>query len=276
LSHWVGWQFEAQEGREKPAKVPLNPRTGGKAKANKPETWGTFEEAMRFYKNSGCAGLGFFFSKKDPYVGVDLDGCRNPETGEVDPRALEIIQRCNSYTEVSVSGKGLHIVVKGELPGGGKNQGGIEMYDNVHYFAMTGCLLPETNRVIEDRQDVVLELYSRLQGKAAAQGDEKGVGEQVKKSGTESWRALIPELQQAEMNPAGEEILRAMAAGRFGELYRRLYLGDLERGWPAAEGWALRNHLPCRHGHDQLSVQADRREPRSGVRHLQGDDFRHA
>lgn len=156
LSHWVGWQFEAQEGREKPAKVPLNPRTGGKAKANKPETWGTFEEAMRFYKNSGCAGLGFFFSKKDPYVGVDLDGCRNPETGEVDPRALEIIQRCNSYTEVSVSGKGLHIVVKGELPGGGKNQGGIEMYDNVHYFAMTGCLLPETNRVIEDRQYVVL------------------------------------------------------------------------------------------------------------------------
>lgn len=237
LPHWVGWKFEARGAGTKPAKVPLNPRTGGKAKANKPETWATFDEAMLFYKNSGCAGLGFFFSKRDPNVGVDLDGCRNHETGEIDPWALEIVQRCDSYTEVSASGKGLHIVVKGKLPGGGKNQDGIEMYDDVHYFAMTGCLLPGTNPAIEDRQDVVLELYASLQGKSSAQPKEKGVGEQVKKSGMGSWQVLIPELEQAELTPAGEEILRSLAAGQFGETYRQLYLGDYQ-----AAGYESHSH----------------------------------
>lgn len=228
LPQWVGWQFEPRGTGKKPAKVPLDPRTGGNAKANKPKTWGTFDQAMLFHEERGCPGVGFFFDEKDPYVGIDLDGCRDPETGDVDPWALEIVQRCDSFTEVSASGKGLHIVVKGELPGGGKNRGGIEMYDDRRFFAMTGVLLPETNPTIEDRQDVVLDLYSSLQDKPAAQPNEKGVGEQAKKSGTGSWQTLIPELQQAELTPAGEEILRALAAGQFGELYRRLYVGDLE------------------------------------------------
>jgi hypothetical protein len=182
---------------------------------------------MRFYKNRGCSGLGFFFTKEARKVGIDLDGCRNPETGEVDPWALEIVQRCNSYSEISVSGKGLHIVVTGVLPGEGKNQGGIEIYDDRRYFAMTGVLLTGANSTIENRQDVVLDLYFQLRGEQAARIEEKGVGEQVMKLAKGNWEALIPELR-AELTPAGEEILRGLAAGRYGELYRLLYLGDWE------------------------------------------------
>jgi len=225
LPHWVGWEFQAR-GDGKPAKVPLDPRTGGKAKANDSKTWGSFEKAVGFSELHGCPGLGFFFSKEDPYVGIDLDGCRNPETGEIEPWAQEIVQRFNSYSEISVSGKGLHIVAKGELPGRGKNQGGIEIYDDRHYFAMTGCLLSGSNPAIENRQDVILEFYSRLQGEQAAEADAKGVREQVKKSGMGNLEALVRELQQAELTPAGEEILRAMASGQFGELIRLLYRGD--------------------------------------------------
>jgi primase-polymerase (primpol)-like protein len=61
----------------------------------------------------GYCGVGFVFSSDDPYVGIDLDGCRNPQTGYIEPWALEIVRRLNSYTEISRSGTGLHIIAKG-------------------------------------------------------------------------------------------------------------------------------------------------------------------
>jgi len=51
-------------------------------------------------------------------VGIDLDKCRNPETGELEPEAQEIVRRMDSYTEVSPSGTGVHIYVIGTKPEG--------------------------------------------------------------------------------------------------------------------------------------------------------------
>lgn len=53
--------------------------------------------------------VGFVFTRDDPFVGIDLDHCRDPETGKIKPWALEIVAKLNSYSEVSPSGTGLHI-----------------------------------------------------------------------------------------------------------------------------------------------------------------------
>ena len=62
-------------------------------------------------------GLGSSFSPDDPYVGVDLDDCRDLETGELHRRRPTSSRGLDSYTEVSPSGTGVHIFVRGALTG---------------------------------------------------------------------------------------------------------------------------------------------------------------
>ena len=61
-------------------------------------------------------GIGFEFATGGGIVGIDLDHVVDPETGEVQPWALEIEQRMGSYTEYSPSGSDLHIFVQGDIP----------------------------------------------------------------------------------------------------------------------------------------------------------------
>ena len=84
------------------------------------------------------------FTKDDPFIGIDLDDCF--ENGDLKSAAQEIVDWANSYTEKSVSGNGLHIIVKGILPDGFPNKISmehvgfkcIEIYDSLRYFTMTG------------------------------------------------------------------------------------------------------------------------------------------
>lgn len=156
---WVVWRYEERDG--KPTKVPYNARTGGKALSTKPATWSPFDVALQVRERYD--GIGFVFSKDDPYVGIDLDHARDAETGEITaPWAEEVLRRLDSYTEVSPSGTGLHVIVRGELPGKGikedRDDGTrIEIYDRSRYFTCTGQHIagPTT---IEDRPDAVLAL----------------------------------------------------------------------------------------------------------------------
>jgi len=148
-----------------PTKAPKNPATGKAAKTNDPATWGSFAQAValwRTHQENGISGIGFVFSPDDPYCGVDLDNCRNPDTGEIEPWAREIINRLNSYTEVSPSGRGVHILVRGKLPGRGRRDGQVEIYDRGRYFTVTGQHLPGTPTTIENRQSELKELYEKL------------------------------------------------------------------------------------------------------------------
>lgn len=150
---WVTWRVEERDG--KPTKVPYG--VGGKrASTNDPSTWMTFEDA-----SSKSDKIGFVFSL-DPYLGADLDKCRNPETGEVKPWALEVVRELNSYTEVSPSGTGLHIIVEANLPPGGNRRGKLEMYSSGRYFCMTGNLYNGTPRTIEAGQNAVDALHAKL------------------------------------------------------------------------------------------------------------------
>lgn len=51
-----------------------------------------------------------------PLLLVDLDDVRCPDCGGVTPEAADIVDSLNAYTEISSSGGGLHIFVRGELP----------------------------------------------------------------------------------------------------------------------------------------------------------------
>jgi hypothetical protein len=166
LPHWVNWRHEKRGG--KPTKVPYCPTTGRRADTKNPTTWTSSQEALAAYANGGYDGIGYVFSKDDPYCGIDLDRCISPETGETDPGAKELVRKLNSYTERTPSGKGLHIIVKGKLPAGRRRKDNIEMYDDGRYFTFTGDHIPGTPATVEDRLAVLSEIHAEIFGSKSA------------------------------------------------------------------------------------------------------------
>ena len=132
-------------------KVPFNVKTGREDR-NNPADWATFEEAL-----SGVGkydGIGYRFNN-DGIVGIDIDTCLNPETGEISDEALHIISTLDSYTEISPSGYGVHIFIKSDIvlpfhkkamtPNGivrivnaKQKNPELELYNNGPYFTMKG------------------------------------------------------------------------------------------------------------------------------------------
>ena len=131
---WVVWRAVG----EKPDKVPYSVRTGYKASSTDLMTWSTFEEALEAYEKGEYAGLGFVFSSGDPYTGIDLDNCVDAE-GEIALWALEIVHYFDSYTELSATGTGLHIIVRGDVPN--RRKGNVEVYSSKRFFTVTGQIV---------------------------------------------------------------------------------------------------------------------------------------
>jgi primase-polymerase (primpol)-like protein len=134
---WLVWKLEERDS--KPTKVPYIAGGVGKASSTDSETWRSFEEAIAAFKTGRYEGIGFVFSTGDPYAGVDLDDCRNPETGELEEWAAKIVQYLEGYAEVSPSDTGVHIIVRGKAPN--KKRGKVEAYSSERYFTMTGQVL---------------------------------------------------------------------------------------------------------------------------------------
>lgn len=141
-NQWVVWRLAHRPGQPKPTKVPYDAVTGRKASSTDPRTWRSWYDAIRrLARDKSMHGLGFAFSTDDPYTGVDLDHCRDAETGEIEPWALNIVHNLNGYTELSPSGTGVHVIVGALLPPGRCRKGGIEMYDRGRYFTVTGRVI---------------------------------------------------------------------------------------------------------------------------------------
>lgn len=173
LPQWVAFRLQTADGHDKLRKIPLNPKTGTGAKANNVSTWGTFDEAVSFADRMGffdnrSGGIGFEFH--NGYAGVDLDNVILPD-GTLKPYANEIVAMMNSYTEVSPSGLGLHILFKLNTPlseFGERRRNdelGIEMYDSSRYFTITGQVYGKT-KSIEERTNEVKKVYEKYLRKA--------------------------------------------------------------------------------------------------------------
>jgi len=134
----------------KPTKVPYIAGTNSRASSTDLMTWSSFEYALAAYEagEPPYDGIGFVFCSADPFVGIDLDDCRDAESGEVAPWAQDIINRVQEgYVEASPSGTGVHIIVEGTVRDGktrkdvhvqGEVAGRVEMYGRGKFFTMTG------------------------------------------------------------------------------------------------------------------------------------------
>lgn len=166
---WICWRYEKVQGREKPTKIPYDPITGFKAKSTDPRTWTDFETAKA---NMGrFSGIGFVFSKDDPYVGIDLDGVLDKDGKFIQKDAQEIFDTANSYTEISPSGTGIHIIGKATLTKGkprnvkeNEERGTCEkeMYEFGRYFTVTGHQMGDCSE-IKDIQSLTNMLEDRMQ-----------------------------------------------------------------------------------------------------------------
>ena len=96
-------------------KRPICPATGAPASSTDPATWASYAAAVQAVPRLGCRGIGYVLG--DGLCGIDIDHCINPATGELLPEALDIVEAMHSYTELSPSGTGLHILWRGKKAG---------------------------------------------------------------------------------------------------------------------------------------------------------------
>jgi putative DNA primase/helicase len=144
---WVGWRWEWSTERGEWTKVPVNAKTGGRASSTNPASWTTFGDALAYADYHDLPGVGFVVSLDDPFTGIDLDRCRNPATGSLEPWAAEVVQAFDSYTEVTPTGTGVRIWIVGTVIGlvaeGRKGRRTtappkIEIYSAERFFTVTG------------------------------------------------------------------------------------------------------------------------------------------
>ena len=123
------------------------------ASSTDPQTWRTLGEcvaAMERYPDR-YAGVGRVIVKDDPYVGVDLDDVRDPQTGKLSARAAEIVGGLDSYAEVSPSETGVKLWVRASLERAYKKPG-FEAYPHGRYFTLTGWAVSQSIPTVEERQ----------------------------------------------------------------------------------------------------------------------------
>jgi hypothetical protein len=210
LRQWLCWRFEERDG--KPTKVPYDPSTGEKAESTNPKTWTSYEKAVSECKKHGYDGLGFVFTPEDDLCGVDLDKCLDPETGELEGWAQKIIGELDSYTEISPSGRGVHVLVRGKLPAGRNRKGRFEAYDQGRYFTITGKHLSGSPQSIQSRQEELRAVVRRMFGEDSSNGHTKPVA---------ASRPVNNDLSD-------DEVIEKARAAANGTRFSRLWNGDTE------------------------------------------------
>jgi putative DNA primase/helicase len=217
---WVGWKYVTRPGDDKPTKRLYSPVTGFAASHADPDTWGSFSEAYNALAgpDSQWDGAGFVFAEDDPYVGVDLDKVRDPNTGGLIPGAQEVVDAFEgAYIEPSPSETGVHIIAKGHIPFengktgtnkkfvGGKTR--IEAYNSLRFFTVTG----KGNKVdsIAHKQDELDHLYNTYLRP------------------TERVPSIPVSPSKNGVGPTDEQILQRLSAEKNGKA-SRLLKGDIE------------------------------------------------
>jgi putative DNA primase/helicase len=151
---WVVWKLEpSPKDPSKLTKVPYSAHDGSNASSTDPKTWATFKQALLFHlDNEWTDGVGMVVCDADDFVGIDLDHCRDPDTGAIEPWAQHVVETVNSYTEVTPSNAGLRIFARGTLPPSGRKRGDFEIYENGRYLTVTGQHLEGTPLTVETRE----------------------------------------------------------------------------------------------------------------------------
>ena len=251
---WVAWQAEIRPGGKRPTKVPYDPGSNGKARADVPETWGSREaatlRAARLAKPFGAGGVGLELGPLGDgrhLCGLDLDTCRDVNTGAVEDWAQKLIDRLNTYTEVSPSGTGvklfclyaeadrpdlrraLGVTGTGNLRHGASwsrrtatdHPPAIELHLSNRYFAVTGETLPGcTAELRQLAPDELLQIIL-VEGPAFARGGNDTDAAINEKAGAAISAQQCGEARLAKCHPSERDQSRSVQAFKVGAQARR-------------------------------------------------------
>lgn len=184
--HWLVYKKESvTKGKNKGGitKVPYQ-TNGYKAKPTDPKTWTTYDNAKAAMETGKFDGIGYALTADQGYICIDLDHCVNPETGDIDQWAMDIIdiveKAGGTYSESSPSGTGIHLWGRGKLPDNKsgihqtmKNGHDVEMYTNAHYMTVTGE--PRNDTALKDIQPAIDKILTMLKKPPAASEEGKAV-----------------------------------------------------------------------------------------------------
>ncbi|MCI0463309.1 MAG: DUF3987 domain-containing protein [Gemmataceae bacterium] len=245
LAQWVGWcyigEVDPETGVVDWNKPPVSVATGQHASSTNPATWTDWPTALAAHQRGRFDGLGFVLHR-DPQesapglVAIDLDKCRDPQTGQIEEWARTVIGTLRSYTEVSPSGRGLRIFLRGKLPPHGRKRGRFEVYETARYVTVTGHHLQGMPLAIEDRQEQLLQIHRNFCG-AAPQATDHSPKDSAPPTADDA------------------EIVRRASAAKNGDKFRRLWDGDITGYSSRSEAdLALCNHLAFWCGPDQQRI----------------------
>jgi primase-polymerase (primpol)-like protein/energy-coupling factor transporter ATP-binding protein EcfA2 len=222
MQNWVCWKYEERDGKQ--TKIPINPHNGQYASSADPDTWSDLDTARHHNeKNPDTTGVGVVFSDDDFIAGIDLDNVRDPETGEIEPWAQDVIERADSYTEVSPSGTGIHILVYGMLPPEGRTRkkqestldcfddSEIEMYDSGRFFTATFDHVEGTPQEVQQRKDDLQLIHDDY----VAENDDD---DEVAESDVSA--------DESDLDMSDQELLQKAKNAENGQKFRRLWDGD--------------------------------------------------
>ena len=172
---WMCWFYADKDERED--KIPACwHKPGDKSDYTDRENWTNFNDVLWHLEDKErYRGITYVLDKDDPFVVFDGDDVRDPETGEVHPGFKELTVRAGSYTDISTSGEGAHVIVRGELPEQyqgesitihapdiqGFESAKIEIFDSGRHIVMTGDHVSGTPMTIEDGQEEIDHLCEK-------------------------------------------------------------------------------------------------------------------
>jgi len=185
------------------SKVPMQACQKKAASSTKPDTWCNFEMANMAVQRGWYDNLGFVFNNNG-IVGIDID-CGFDELGFLSDTSIDIMRACQSYTEKSRSGRGIHILLKGVLPFKGKNNNnGVEIYQSSRYFIVTGQKMIYST-IIENQEaiDYVVSKYFPETEKESSSGISQKIYSPVylkPENGRVKLRPVYPPITQGSRN----------------------------------------------------------------------------
>lgn len=168
LKQWGLFHLKYVPERHKNTKIPLNAYDGTLGKSNDPSTWAEFDTALRALdKFDNADGLAFYFA--NGYVGLDIDNINNDLQDYLAGAPETLVSKFKKFTndtymEVSQSGKGIHAIFKGKIPGKRRRKANYEMYESGRFFALTGNTIGP-NKIQSLNQTEMKKLYEFLFGK---------------------------------------------------------------------------------------------------------------
>lgn len=211
IPQWVCWKARPRKNSEKFDKIPFNPRSHRPASVTDPASWGTFNQAYQACQTNGeFRGVGFVLTSNDHIIGVDLDDCYDPETDTLKDWARDIIGKLRSYTEISPSGRGIRIFLRGDVKLARKRKGKIEVYTNARFLTVTGEHFPGTPEEITANATRLTGIF----GKDTTRADQSAASEEISVAigSIDSEMQKIIEEIEPHMDPRAEPTMSKLEA----------------------------------------------------------------